>query len=194
MTAYRRLAVEIHDIDATDAKQAGEIFAARLNATRKALSPLGYDRARVLTINTDTDDDGLDDLLTGVMAADEIDPGDHRNPYPGYVPAADTDLRERLLAWRQAAIQDALRAAIPASILDDLKFIREDAADAIDDPAKRLAALHRILGAVDRVSDGLDLTAASHVEEREQCAPLDPDAWDEPLPAAVYAEHDGETD
>lgn len=59
----------------------------------------------------------------------------------------------------QAAVKDALRAAIPASLPGDLSGIREDAAQAINDPARRLAALHRIVTAASRIDDGLDLNA-----------------------------------
>lgn len=51
-------------------------------------------------------EDGLMELLAAhsVYVGDEIDPGDHRNPYPGYVPADETDLPDVLLAWRDAAV------------------------------------------------------------------------------------------
>lgn len=51
-------------------------------------------------------EDGLMELLSAhsVYVGDEIDPGDHRNPYPGYVPAEKTGLPDVLLAWRDAAI------------------------------------------------------------------------------------------
>jgi len=53
---------------------------------------------------------------------------------------------------------EALRAAIPAATLDDLRAIHEDAAAAINDPARRLAALHRIVATASRIADGLDLS------------------------------------
>lgn len=51
-------------------------------------------------------EDGLMELLAGhaVYVGDEIDPGNHRNPFPGYVPAEETDLPDVLLAWRDAAV------------------------------------------------------------------------------------------
>jgi len=58
---------------------------------------------------------------------------------------------------------EALRAAIPATALDDLRAIHEDAAASINDPARRLAALHRIVATASRIGDGLDLTAADHI-------------------------------
>lgn len=82
--------------------------------------------------------------------------------------------------------KDALRAAIPATILNDLRAIREDAAASINDPARRLAALHRIVATTSRIADGLDLSAAEHLSDAA--------GWDEPLPAAVYGDNDGGTD
>lgn len=60
----------------------------------------------------DDSEDGLMEILAdhNVHIGDEIDPGDHRNPYPGYVPADETGLPDVLLAWRDAAVQKAVLA------------------------------------------------------------------------------------
>jgi len=65
---------------------------------------------------------------------------------------------------------NALRAAIPAATLDDLRAIREDAAAAINEPARRLAALHRIVATASRIADGLNQGRAEHVADS-------PDWW-----------------
>jgi hypothetical protein len=224
MTLFKRLIAQTHDIHADNPAQADQIARIRARAVDTMLRRLHMGTAWAPAI-LPADSDELTDLLEGVVVCDEIDPGDHRNPYPGTIAAIDTALPQQLLAWRDTAVKQALRAAIPATALDDLRAIREDAAASINDPARRLAALHRIITTAARIADGLDLSAAGwedgitwscahHGEagdDTEHCptcietgvtsapAPAassdaDPGGWDEPLPAAVYSDHDGETD
>lgn len=139
MPTRKRLVVQEHHIDADTTDQADKILTARVNALRTALRPLGHEYARVLVINADDAHDGLDDLLSGLYVADEIDDGGERNPYPGWVPAETTDLRERLLAWRDATVHAILAEAARHSAA-----LLAEAERAVAEPEARTAAAYRI--------------------------------------------------
>jgi|GEM_PF-6951881 len=159
MRTYKRLIAQTHDINAESPAQADEIAHIRARAVDTMLRGLNMGTAWAPTIADGASGaDELVDILEGTHLADEVDDNPERNPRPGYVPIEDTTIPERLLAWRDAAIQQALRDAIPAATLDDLRAIREDAAASINDPARRLAALHRIVATASRIADGLDLS------------------------------------
>jgi hypothetical protein len=57
---------------------------------------------------------GLLDILDeyDVHAVDEVDDNPERNPHVGFVPFEKTGLPERLLAWKDAAVQAALAARL----------------------------------------------------------------------------------
>lgn len=55
-------------------------------------------------------DDDLNDLLQGVYVEDEVDDNPERNPHVGLLSAEETDLPDRLEAWKNAAVSAALVA------------------------------------------------------------------------------------
>lgn len=166
MSSYKRLIAQTHDIDADSPAQADQIARIRASAVDAMLRRLNMGTAWAPTIaDAASGADELMDILEGTHLADEIDDDPERNPRPGYVPIEDTTIPERLLAWRDAAVKQALRDAIPAAAPDDLASIIETAAAAINGERNRLAALHEIRATASRIADGLDLSGLAGRED-----------------------------
>lgn len=113
MTLYRRLVAQLHHIEANSPAQADRMARITADAVNKSLRPLGMSTAWApMVTDPDSDDGGLDDILLGLYLLDEVDDDPSRNPRPGYVAVEETMIPERLIAWRDAAVKTAVKAAL----------------------------------------------------------------------------------
>lgn len=105
MPNFKRLVAQVHDIEADSPEQADEIARIRAQAVNTALKPLGHGTAwAAIVTDEDCGEGGLTDILAGLYLLDE-DEG-----CVAHVPAEETVVPERLIAWRDAAVKAALDA------------------------------------------------------------------------------------
>lgn len=112
MTTRKRLVAYIYDVEADTYAQADQDARITANLVNAALRRLGHDGTAWAPIVTDADSDdgGLMDILLDLYLLDETDDDPERNPRPGYIPADETVIPERLIAWRDAAVKAALES------------------------------------------------------------------------------------
>lgn len=155
MPPFKRLVAQVHDIEADTPAQADEIARIRADAINAGMRVLGHGAAWTASVADGVSGaDELMEILTDVFLWDEI-AGEAGTPLYGYIAMEYTMIPERLMAWRDAAVKNALDAAIPSTVLDDLTAIQADATMAITGQADELGALRRIRSAAHRVADAL---------------------------------------
>ena len=143
MTVYKRLIAQVHDIDADTPQQADEIAHHRAHAANRALRPLGMATVWAPCVSEADGADGkLLDILTDAYVLDEIDDNPEKHPRTGYVPAEDTTVPERLIAWRDAAVKAATAPALDLAVTRTRLILREVEA-ALAGPS-RIRSLRRI--------------------------------------------------
>lgn len=119
MPNFKRVLVQVHDVEADSPAQADEIARIRADAVNAGMRVLGHGTAWAVTVlDSDSEEDGLTDILQDAYLLDEIDDNPERNPHTGYVALDETIVFEKLLAWRDAAVRTALDAMLPPG-LDD---------------------------------------------------------------------------
>lgn len=111
MSNFKRVLVQVHDIEADSPAQADEIARIRADAVNAGMRVLGHGTAwAVKVLDADSEDGGLTDILQDAYLLDEIDDDPERNPHVGYRALDETVVFEELLAWRDAAVRAALDA------------------------------------------------------------------------------------
>lgn len=108
MPTFKRLVAQVHDIQADSPAQADEIARIRADAVNAGMRVLGHGTAWAATVvEQDSEEGGLDDIIDGAYLLDEVDGS------TGYVALNETDVFEKLIAWRDAAVKAALDARDP---------------------------------------------------------------------------------
>lgn len=115
MTTYRRLIAQLHQVEADSPGQADEVARIRADAVNAGMRVLGHGTAWAATVVAlDSEEGGLDDIIDGAYLLDEVDGS------TGYVALNETDVFEKLLAWRDAAVRAALDAMLPPNLDDQI--------------------------------------------------------------------------